>query len=121
MITIGFSVNNGGVGISALLDRNNEDVGGRARGLHRQQDERKAEEEEALEEKSRWMKFPRAREIDFRVAGGIDHARRGICPVSISWMYRRMHEHAQAMNIAFRYLSRGNCPRGYLQAALISC
>lgn len=120
MITIGFSVNNGGVGISALLDGNNEGAG-RARGLHRRQDERKAEEEEALEEKSRWMKLPGAREIDFRVAGGIDFARRAICPVSISWMYRRMHEHAQAMNIAFRYLSRGNCPRGYLLAALISC
>lgn len=83
----------------------------------------KGKREEALREKSRRVKLQATGEIDFRdIAGNFDVAgavscMEGVC--ACVWVGARAR--ARAMNIAFRYLGRANCPRECLEAVLISC
>lgn len=67
------------------------------------------------------MKLQATGEIDFRdIAGSFDVGGAVSCIECVrvgGWVRAR----APAMNIAFRYLGRANCPRECLEAVLISC
>lgn len=67
------------------------------------------------------MKLQATGEIDFRdIAGSFDVAVSCVSKESVC-VCVGARAHTRAMNIAFRYLGRANCPRECLEAVLISC
>lgn len=67
------------------------------------------------------MKLQATGEIDFRdIAGSFDVAVSCVSKESVC-VCVGARARTRAMNIAFRYLGRANCPRECLEAVLISC